>query len=260
VKVSVNLICMICDDVLEDPQECCHCQINYCAECIHSWQVRENTCPGCRQTVKLQRAHRYVRNELDQLMIFCANKEKGCEKTVMLEVLAVHENKECGFRTVECEHCEEKICFKDGEKHRLNCRKLTFKCEFCGGKVREIDRNQHCCLAYLGLEIKKIGEISKECEDKIWEMRRFYDESEEHFGEECKKCRISPIKGTRFLCSVCANYSVCERCKNENSHEHSDFFSVPRHVEHRDFICNGCENVHIVGVKYSCLVCKDFGR
>lgn len=39
-----------------------------------------------------------------------------------------------------------------------------------------------------------------------------------HFGVTCDGCSVSPIQGTRYKCTVCPNYDLCDSCEAENKH------------------------------------------
>ncbi|MBR4609474.1 MAG: hypothetical protein IKO38_03385, partial [Erysipelotrichaceae bacterium] len=42
-----------------------------------------------------------------------------------------------------------------------------------------------------------------------------------HKNTQCAECGSYPIKGTRYKCSICPNYDVCENCEKKTDHEHS---------------------------------------
>ena len=42
-----------------------------------------------------------------------------------------------------------------------------------------------------------------------------------HKNIQCAECGSYPIKGTRYKCSICPNYDVCENCEKKTDHEHS---------------------------------------
>lgn len=42
-----------------------------------------------------------------------------------------------------------------------------------------------------------------------------------HFGVMCDGCKEGPISGTRFKCSVCRDYDLCETCEKTSTHIHS---------------------------------------
>ena len=55
----------------------------------------------------------------------------------------------------------------------------------------------------------------------------------EHFGVECKKCHIKPIKNKRYKCPKCINYNLCENCEENNAinsfHPHKEFILIRIH-------------------------------
>lgn len=41
-----------------------------------------------------------------------------------------------------------------------------------------------------------------------------------HLGFSCHLCGVCPIKGARFKCLQCQDFSLCEDCEDSNEHEH----------------------------------------
>lgn len=99
-----------------------------------------------------------------------------------------------------------------------------------------------------------------------------------HAGVTCDACRQSPIVGTRFKCSVCWNYDLCEKCEAKGAHDaaHPLIKLVqPRHCQgrrglwggrrghdgqatHFGVTCDGCQQSPIVGQRFKCTVCPDY--
>lgn len=48
---------------------------------------------------------------------------------------------------------------------------------------------------------------------------------------ECDGCQMSPIRGIRFMCSVCSNYDLCENCERAGVHAMHPMLKV-RKAEH----------------------------
>uniref|UniRef100_A0A7S3DDN7 Uncharacterized protein n=1 Tax=Palpitomonas bilix TaxID=652834 RepID=A0A7S3DDN7_9EUKA len=44
-----------------------------------------------------------------------------------------------------------------------------------------------------------------------------------HYGCSCARCRLSPIRGKRFKCLICADYSLCQSCFDAKVHSHHPF-------------------------------------
>jgi len=47
----------------------------------------------------------------------------------------------------------------------------------------------------------------------------------------CDGCNQSPIRGVRFMCSVCADYDLCENCERTGVHSHHPLLKI-RKAEH----------------------------
>ena len=71
---------------------------------------------------------------------------------------------------------------------------------------------------------KKIEEQEKKEEKKEKKTKKTSNENNNkivHKNTQCAECGSYPIKGTRYKCSVCPNYDVCENCEKNTDHEHS---------------------------------------
>lgn len=90
---------------------------------------------------------------------------------------------------------------------------------------------------------KSKSKSKKDSKDKISHLRQISEEKEDnevkvsekiiysqnvddeykivHDGVCCDMCKMSPIMGLRYKCSVCPNYDLCEKCEMENWKEHN---------------------------------------
>merc|ERR1711963_808461 len=48
-----------------------------------------------------------------------------------------------------------------------------------------------------------------------------------HAGIVCDGCEITPIKGTRFKCLVCADFDLCALCEAEGKHPQHNMIKLP---------------------------------
>ena len=98
-RVDDELICPICQLVLENPLYLIQCEHVFCSECINSWiQTGHETCPIDRKKIKKEdlKTPRLVIKFLDKLNIKCDYANQGCTSIVKLEQLANH-TKDCKF-------------------------------------------------------------------------------------------------------------------------------------------------------------------
>jgi len=47
-----------------------------------------------------------------------------------------------------------------------------------------------------------------------------------HQGVRCDGCDVEPIRGTRYKCSVCSNYDLCQQCEGKNVHSQHAFIKI----------------------------------
>ena len=98
-QVDDELICPICQSVLENPLHLIQCEHVFCSSCINNWiQTGHETCPIDRKEIKKEdlKAPRLMIKFLDKLNIKCDYANQGCTSIVKLEQLANH-TKDCKF-------------------------------------------------------------------------------------------------------------------------------------------------------------------
>ena len=145
-EVYSSIICIICQNLLEDAQECTDCETNFCKICIDSWKRRQHTCPACRSTCEFKSPSRLLRGILNSTQITCSNKDKGCNTISAYESLSKHEQI-CTFNTLPCKYAQIGCAFK-GNIEELSthleskCEFVSFRCK-CGKDVKKRDANLH---------------------------------------------------------------------------------------------------------------------
>ncbi|XP_054974397.1 E3 ubiquitin-protein ligase NRDP1-like [Sorex araneus] len=106
--VDKDLLCPICNGVLEKPVQAPHCEHAFCEDCITHWFSQQQTCPvDCSEVTAahLRPAPRIMRNLLSKLQIACDNAVFGCSAVVRLDNLDAH-LRDCEYnpkRPVACE-------------------------------------------------------------------------------------------------------------------------------------------------------------
>ncbi|OMJ85236.1 hypothetical protein SteCoe_13472 [Stentor coeruleus] len=257
--INDNLICSICQEVLEDPMECSECQTNFCSACIALWMTKSKICPN-RCDLKLQRSHRFVRSELEKLQISCVNKDFGCEILLKLEFLKQHEDRDCFYRRISCinEGCMEKFLVSERENHEQSCVMRIISCFSCNSKFKFFDQKAHSCISVLSDLIKDLSNASENLDNGLRVLSHTFSENSYHFGIKCNECQTSPISGTRYICLSCPDYSLCWKCYNLRKHQHTNMLQLNKDSFHEDVICDGCRINPITGLRYKCKVCENF--
>jgi len=49
-----------------------------------------------------------------------------------------------------------------------------------------------------------------------------------HYGVECDGCKQYPLQGNRYKCETCADYDICEICKDKGTHAEHKFTCIPQ--------------------------------
>lgn len=150
-EVDEELICPICSAVLEDPRLAPECEHAFCADCIHEWLNRQQTCPVDRRSIsiaELKPVPRILKNLLSRLEIRCDNEEYGCATVVKLDILNMH--------LKECEHNP----------------KAPVACTLgCGLTVPKDEMVEHNCVKELRLVVRDQGDSLSKAQQDITDMR-----------------------------------------------------------------------------------------
>jgi len=106
-------ICKICQLVSQDPYETLCCHNTFCKLCIDTAEKHEyKSCPICRcQPIQTTKSVQ-LRRQIENLQVFCNNKEAGCEWVGEVERVEGH-MKLCPYYMLNCEYhivgCNVKI-------------------------------------------------------------------------------------------------------------------------------------------------------
>lgn len=133
-RVSEDLHCPICRNVLKQPKQCKENEHHFCEQCIIGHLNVSRTCPMCKDYLSvesLKRPSRFVRNSLDNLEISCDN--AGCKAVVRLGELNTH-TENCDHVLVTCKNhgCGRKLKRKDlGCHEKAECIYRVIHCAEC---------------------------------------------------------------------------------------------------------------------------------
>jgi len=89
----LELLCFVCKNVLDTPQQHVDCETMFCEQCIPRC-----FCPACKNVFYGKPAPRLARRLLERLEIRCKFASRGCESYIMLDNIKTHEE-DCTFNT-----------------------------------------------------------------------------------------------------------------------------------------------------------------
>lgn len=105
-------------------------------------------------------------------------------------------------------------------KKGLPCRKCKGTGLICSKEISEVV-----------LMVRE--EVRQYCTEQFRDMfkdymvQRYEEQKNELFnGVICDGCDMTPIRGIRFMCSVCANFDLCESCERVGIHSHHPMLKV----------------------------------
>ena len=134
--ISRNFLCLICFSVLKDPVLCPRNQHCFCRGCITKHLENSRRCPTCADELTeetLIQPQRMVKDYLDELIIRCVFRDRGCEEIVQLQHLDQHEDS-CGFTPAVCgnQGCDAILNKRDLIHHESElCEYRKLKCHSC---------------------------------------------------------------------------------------------------------------------------------
>ena len=166
-SIPENCYCIICKSVLEDPVEIISCGHHFCCKCFESWKERQTQtkvnnnsgfksksndvfyseieCPYCGIITEeeLVRKDELVWSLIQNMNIFCQNKNSGCTEIFKLGFQELHR---CNFT-------------KKSEKPYLKCVTCNISTE---------DLNQHDCLS-------ELSKLYKQCSVQLTNLEHEND-------------------------------------------------------------------------------------
>eukprot|EP01041_Mallomonas_annulata_P010198 gene10198-21259_t len=101
-RISSQLICLICQGVLERPVQTPTDHL-FCEDELLEWMTRSNRCPITNQVLdpdSIRKPSRIILNMLGELERFCSYKSRGCSWQGPCESVKLHE-KSCDRRPID---------------------------------------------------------------------------------------------------------------------------------------------------------------
>ncbi|KAK6523595.1 hypothetical protein TWF281_001576 [Arthrobotrys megalospora] len=141
---SANLLCPICHSPLITPVQT-RCLHTFCSACISLSLERSLTCPVDRKPLShddVTPAPIMIANLVNDLVVLCPNREKGCNTSCARWLVESHVREDCGYAMVKCakEGCDGMVERRESEGE---CVHEEVECNFCQGVVRKLDFESH---------------------------------------------------------------------------------------------------------------------
>ncbi len=144
-KPSKEFYCPVTFDLLLDPHQTDCCGNHLSQEAVAEIKRNRGPCPLCKKPALETHPDKFFKRKVNELGVYCPNKDKGCEWVGELGNLDQHLSNsflggDCQFVTVECPHlCGvsfQRCQFGELEKHKADgCPNRPFSCEFCGHRA-----------------------------------------------------------------------------------------------------------------------------
>ncbi|GAB1302926.1 E3 ubiquitin-protein ligase NRDP1 [Apodemus speciosus] len=128
--IDEDLICPICNGVLEEPVQALHCEHAFCKACISQWFSQQQTCPVDHSVVTvahLRPVPRIMRNMLSKLQIACDNTVFGCSARVRLDSLMSHLS-DCEHNPKQPVTCEQSCDLEVPKDEMPNHNSIKYLC------------------------------------------------------------------------------------------------------------------------------------
>ena len=176
-ELPQKYVCQVCMTVLQEPHltECCG--QHFCKGCLESWFKRKGrkSCPHCRKVNFAHIVSKPLQRKINELKVFCSNRDKGCKAILNLEELKSHllvsndfgcdyvsipcsnecgqlafrgemdsHQKKCTKRLEVCTHCKDLMTHDSLDDHYLICEEIVIFCHRkCGQKLRRCNLKVH---------------------------------------------------------------------------------------------------------------------
>ena len=193
--------CTICSDVLDDPFQCQNNEHHFCRKCITQHLENSKTCPLCMDQLTLETLRptpRIILEVIRQLKkLRCRHISRGCTENVKVKDVLLHEQT-CCYAPVVCsnEGCKETVNRRDQESHETKeCKFRKITCESCEEELVYVDYERHKCtlrkeMNDVKLQLKEI----KDALNKVLAQRKMQEQLEAH-DQSIK----DPLRGQIFI-------------------------------------------------------------
>ena len=133
-----DLTCPICLQVYQNPVLTSCCGNHFCLSCVEQVQLEQRPCPLCNLQKFTTMLDKYFGRKVNELEVWCANKELGCSWQGTVYQLRRHldpSTGSCKFVRIECPYfCGESMKFSEVESHKIVCPQRPYTCKYCGYK------------------------------------------------------------------------------------------------------------------------------
>ena len=143
--------CKICLEVLHDPVQCQNNEHYFCQKCITKHLENSETCPMCMDQLTVETLRPVPRVILEIISQLkkpgCSHVSRGCTENVKADELLLHEQT-CGYAPVVCsnEGCKQTVNRRDKESHETKeCKFRKITCEDCNEEMMHVDYEKHRC-------------------------------------------------------------------------------------------------------------------
>ena len=135
-----HVICVICHLPSRDPHITGCCGYIFCKSCLEN--VKATSCPMCKDEQFETFFNKQVHREVQDVRVYCTNKEKGCKWTGEVRDIGLHlENTDgCRFEEVTCPNdCKKLMQRRLLSNHiKFKCLYRKVKCRYCSNNVKRL--------------------------------------------------------------------------------------------------------------------------
>ena len=154
-----DYICPICKGIYLNPvvDKCGHV---FCEDC-YQYQKKSNPhCPISKEEFGISpTVVPVMRQFMEKQMVYCNNKQKGCEWKGMVKELQGHLSNSCLKEETLCPYnnCGQYIIKEKYDEHKENCKHRLVKCQYCNNKIESYKLNDHqlICLSEANNSMKQ---------------------------------------------------------------------------------------------------------
>nr|CAG8560450.1 9128_t:CDS:2 [Entrophospora candida] len=180
-----NLICCICRTPFVEPVVLESCGHTFCKLCINqSITSTKSICPIDRSPLsdtknQLKPASKLIVNMVNELLVYCPNRELGCSHVGERQLIHSHIKDDCMYLEIQCclEECKEIFLRKDLSKHIEKCLpKIVDDCELCNLKKKSFSSKD--------LQVSSENFICQDCHSAF---------SQSQFSQHIKQCPVKVV-------------------------------------------------------------------